>query len=192
MRTDARATVTAMHRLSPRIVLAFALGTSWLACGDGATPPSTVIDGSSDEAPPSTDDAGGRSEATVDATIDATADASVDVLIDRVAPDRQNPSDRNSAPDMNAGIECRALAINRGSMPPDGICPADAGMPPFRRYACLPPPESGTCEDAYSEACVLNTYLCLLSERARGIVCGPLVDTAGQCCYVTWGDCLID
>src|SRR5690349_13647576 len=137
MRIEARETVTAMRRWSPRIVLAVALAASWLACGDGATPPSTIIDGSTDDAPPSTDDAESRSEATVDAPVDATADASADTPLDRFAPDRQNPSDRNTAPDMGAGTECRALAINRGSMPPDGVCPADAGMPNFRRYACL-------------------------------------------------------
>jgi hypothetical protein len=107
------------------------------------------------------------------ATVDATRDAGVQV-------------------DKDAAAVCRALATGRGSTPPDGVCPADAGMPIFRKYACLPAPESGTCEDAYDEECVLNTYACGISQHATGIGCGPLVDSTGQCCYVTWGGCLID
>jgi hypothetical protein len=107
--------------------------------------------------------------------IDVTIDSSIGPPIER-----------------DAGAECRALATNRGSLPPDGVCPADAGMPRFLRYACLPAPESGNCEEAYSEGCVLHTYQCGLSQRADGIWCGPLTDSTGDCCYVTWGNCPID
>jgi hypothetical protein len=155
----------------------------WLACSNESTPSDPIVDSGPSE-PTSTED--------VTDDIEVASDATGGIKFDIVRPPYSDVSvDKGPAIDKDAGIECRALATSR-MPPPDGICPADAGMPMFRSYACLPAPESGTCEDAYSEACVLNTYACGISQRATGIWCGPLVDTAGQCCYVTWGNCFID
>jgi hypothetical protein len=75
-------------------------------------------------------------------------------------------------------------------MPPVGIC-ADAGAARMT-YACLPLPTNGmTCREAYDESCVLYTYECALSKRGRTILCGPVQDDAGNCCYLTTGDCIV-
>jgi hypothetical protein len=159
--------------------LALPAYASFAACGGHTESPALIADAGAD-APTSIDDAADEHDAVIDPTMDI-----IDPTMDIIGP-TMDVSDRD------AGSECRALATSRGMTPPAGVCPADAGPPPFRRYGCLPAPQSGTCEDAYSEACVLHTYACGLSLRADGVACGPLIDSAGQCCYVTWGSCVID
>jgi hypothetical protein len=163
-----------------RLLCGFAI--AHLACGGASSNGASVDGGQILDGGPILDDNADDIAPTDNV---AETDAAIDVTTDRGQP-------VDARADIEAGVECRALAMNRGAMPPDGVCPADAGMPRFRRYACLPAPDGATCEEAYSEACILNTYACALSQRALGIWCGPLVDSNGQCCYVTFGDCLID
>jgi hypothetical protein len=103
------------------------------------------------------------------------------------------PQPDRYAPDYDAGRACEALVVGPPQrMPPAGICSVDGG-PHFTTYACLPRPSDGkTCEEAYDEPCVLHTYNCGLSKRADSILCGPVSDASGDCCYLTGGNCLID
>jgi hypothetical protein len=166
-------------RVSRRNCLLLCACVFGLDCGDATEATDTTIDAGSDVS--------SSTDVVSEDAVHGPEDAAhvVDITTD-LASDNRPPIDRD------AGAECRALSIDRGSSPPDGVCPSDAGKPPFLRYACLPAPESGTCEESYSEACVLHTYECGLSRRADGIWCGPLTDSVGRCCYVTYGNCLID
>jgi hypothetical protein len=77
----------------------------------------------------------------------------------------------------------------RQPLPPPGVCEVDAAM--LRTtYACLPAPPNGmSCEQLYDTPCVLSTYACGIVLRANSILCGPVSDSAGDCCYLTQGGC---
>jgi hypothetical protein len=98
--------------------------------------------------------------------------------------------DRISSDD-DAGRECVALVVGqRQQTLPTGVC-SDAGAVRVT-YACLPPPVVGmTCREAYTDACALYTYECGRTQHGTRVLCGPIEDRDGNCCYVTTGECVL-
>jgi hypothetical protein len=88
-------------------------------------------------------------------------------------------------------MDCSPFVKTSSQDPSQNLCGPDAGGS-FINVNCLAPPTPGaTCAGTYSDACVLSTYSCGLSKGGMEIVCGPITDAAGNCCYVITGDCAV-
>jgi hypothetical protein len=98
--------------------------------------------------------------------------------------------------DFDMGGWCHRAVVSREQNPATTVCPGeDAGDASYTRgrvRACLPaPPVGHSCDDIYTQSCILNTYSCGLQQRATSLLCGPLPGPNDQCCYVTAGGCPI-
>ena len=88
-------------------------------------------------------------------------------------------------------LDCKAHLVSTAMQAPPGTCGFDAGFFSLN-YNCFSAPAApATCAGAYTDACILSTYSCGLTQGGMSIACGPVNEIQGLCCYVIDGDCAV-
>jgi hypothetical protein len=139
---------------------------------------------------------GGGASVADDATSDVSRDegsAAVDATADSIIVIIVGPSHDGDILGDGSHYCAPMIVGQRQRLPPPGVCDdVDAGTL-STTFACLPPPPNGmSCDEAYDLLCVRSTYSCGIVMRADSILCGPVSDSAGDCCYLTQGQCAPD